>query len=73
MEMLEIKSPVRSCNAFDISNLTQPKTKSANFTDKATEITQSETQKKKKRYGRVGKKTEQNPGAVGQYQITKHM
>lgn len=48
--MLEIKSPVRSCNALDVSNLTQPKMKSANLTDKAIEITRSETQKKKKEF-----------------------
>lgn len=60
MEMLERKSPVRSCNASDMSNLTQPRRKSANLTDKAIGITQSETQKKKKGVcGRVGKNAEQ--------------
>ena len=45
MEVLEIKSPVRSCRMLlTLVNLTEPKMKSANFTDKlATEISQSGT------------------------------
>lgn len=49
IEMLEIRSPVGSCRMLlTLVNLTQPKSKSMNFKNKAMEITQTETQKEKR-------------------------
>lgn len=71
--MLEIRSPVRSCRILlTLVNLTQPKTKSVNFKDKAMEIIQTETQEEKGVCRRVGNRTE-HPAARGQYQIIQHV
>lgn len=73
MEMLEIRSPIRSCRILlTLVNLTQPKTKSVNFKDKAMEIIQTETQEEKGVCRRVGNRTE-HPAARGQYQIIQHV